>query len=53
MSETPSRIFSGRKQESAVWKHFCYGNDVKKVFVWYCPKAKYVDIQSRRKTPQI
>ena len=53
MSETPPLIFSGRKQESAVWKHFCYGNDVTKVFVWYCPKANNVDIQSRRKTLQI
>ena len=29
-SSTPSRIFSGRKQESAVWKYFAYNEEIKK-----------------------
>lgn len=29
-SSTPSRIFGGRKQESAVWKYFAYNEEIKK-----------------------
>ena len=29
-SSTPSRIFGGRKQESAVWKYFVYNEEIKK-----------------------